>query len=310
MRRPFCFISFGLILFSLVGCGEWGRRLPDHILARVNEEAITVQEFNQEFKELAVEMGSEEQSEGSGDLRKAYLDQVIERKILAQEARRLGMGVSREEVDQAIAEIKKDYPRGGFDERLGLLGMTLEEWKGRLEEKLLAEKMIRTARQYEGKIGDEEALTYYNDHRASFKLDPKVRARQIVVTDGEEAIQILKRLKRGEKFEKLAREKSVGPEKANGGDLGYFSRGEKPPEFDMVFTLEVGAISGLIRSPYGYHIFKLDEKIEPRDISFEEAKPRILQELKQRRGEEKYERWLRGIKEKAKVEINRRLLQS
>ena len=91
----------------------------------------------------------------------------------------------------------------------------------------------------------------------------KVRARQIVVADGEEAIQILKRLKKGESFEKVAKEKSLGPEKVNGGDLGYFSQGERPTEFDHVFTMEVGAISEVIKSPYGYHIFKLEEKMSP-----------------------------------------------
>jgi parvulin-like peptidyl-prolyl isomerase len=137
-----------------------------------------------------------------------------------------------------------------------------------------------------------------------------VRVRQIVVADGEEAIQILKRLKKGERFEKLAMEKSLGPEKLQGGDLGYFSQGERPSEFDCVFNMEVGAISEVIKSPYGYHIFKLEEKIEPRQIPFEEAKAGILQDLGQKRGEENYQKWLKGLKEKAKVKINKKWLTS
>ena len=68
-----------------------------------------------------------------------------------------------------------------------------------------------------------------------FRLSRKVRARQIVVADGEEAIQILKRLKKGESFEKVAMEKSLGPEKVQGGDLGYFSQGEKPSRIRPCF---------------------------------------------------------------------------
>jgi parvulin-like peptidyl-prolyl isomerase len=137
-----------------------------------------------------------------------------------------------------------------------------------------------------------------------------VKARQIVVADGEEAIQILKRLKKGENFEKLAKEKSLGPEKVQGGDLGYFSQGEKPTEFDSVFTMEVGAISEVIKSPYGYHIFKLEEKTQPRPIPFEEAKSEILQELGRKKGEENYQKWLKDLKGKAKVRINKKWLKS
>jgi parvulin-like peptidyl-prolyl isomerase len=299
-----------MFLIALCGCGEWGRGLPDHILAQVNEEQITVDEFNREMKELILEPGQEVKGRNFSDLKEAYLDQMIERKILVQEARRLGIKISSEELNQAISEVKKDYPGEGFGERLGLKGITLEEWKIRLEEKLLAEKMIRHALYYRGEIDEKEALEYYENHLSKFQTSEKVRARQIVVATEEEAIQVLNQLKKGENFEKLAMKKSLGPEKVEGGDLGYFGKGERPDEFEQVFSLEVGEISGIIRSPYGYHIFKLDEKIAPRRVPFEEAKSGILQELRQKKGEEEYQRWLKGLKGKAKVKVNKKWLRS
>ena len=269
-----------------------------------------MEEFDQEFKESILELGKTEREESFGELKQAYLDQVIERKILAQEARRLGIQVSPGELDQVIGEISQDYPSGGFDERLGLKGTTLEEWKGRLEEELLAEKMIRHARRFQGKVEEKETLQYYEANLPTFQVKQRVRARQIVVADGQEALQILKRLRKGEKFEKVAMEKSMGPEKVNGGDLGFFSPGERPPEFDLVFSMEVGTISEVIKSPYGYHIFKLEEKIDPREIPFEEAKAGILQELWRKKGEDAYQGWLKGLREKAKVQINKKLLRS
>jgi parvulin-like peptidyl-prolyl isomerase len=186
----------------------------------------------------------------------------------------------------------------------------LEEWKLRLGEKLLAEKVVRRALHPQEKIDEKEALQYYENHRSSFQIGQKVRVRQIVVADGEEAIQILKRLKRGENFEKVAMEKSLGPEKVQGGDLGYFSQGERPAEFDHVFNMEAGTISEVIKSPYGYHIFKLEEKIESRQIPFEEAKVGILQELGQKKGEENYQKWFKGLKGKTKVKINKKWLRA
>jgi parvulin-like peptidyl-prolyl isomerase len=310
MKKSPLLLTFILSLFFLWGCGQWGVGLPEQIIAQINEEQIPVEEFNREFRELVLESGKEVEGAEFRNLKQAYLEQVIERKILVQEARRLGIKVSPGELNQAISEIKMDYPGEGFGEKLGLKGMTLEEWKGRLEEKLLAEKVIRSAFHFQEKIDEKEALQYYETHPSSFQIGQKVRARQIVVADGEEAIQILKRLKRGEGFEKVAKEKSLGPEKVQGGDLGYFSPGEKPTEFDHVFNMEVGAISEVIKSPYGYHIFKLEEKMEPRKIPFEEAKLGILQELGQKKAEENYQKWLKDLKGKAKVKINKKWLKS
>jgi parvulin-like peptidyl-prolyl isomerase len=299
-----------LVLFAsfLGGCHPWGTGLPEHIVAQVNEEQIPTEQFDREFRELILESDKDAKETDLGNLRRVCLDQVIERKILVHEARRLGMKISPEELNQAISDIKTDYPGEGFGEKLGLKGITLDEWKIRLEEKLLAEKVIRSAFRSQEKIDEKEALQYYEDHRSSFQIGQKVRARQIVVADGEEAIQILKRLKRGEAFEKVATEKSLGPEKVQGGDLGYFSPGERPTEFNRVFNMEVGAISEVIKSPYGYHIFKLEEKIEPRHVSFGEARLGILQALAQEKDEENYQKWLKDLKGKAKVKINKKWL--
>ena len=74
--------------------------------------------------------------------------------------------------------------------------------------------------------------------------------------------------------------------------------------------MEVGGISEVIKSPYGYHLFKLEEKIEAREVPFEEAKFRILQELRRKRGEEEYQKWFKGLKGKANVKINKKWLRS
>ncbi len=310
MKKSLTLLLSAILLSFLWGCGQWGAGLPEHVIAQINGEEILVEEFDREFKELILEPGREAKEKDLGNLRQVYLDQVIERKILVQEARRLGIKISQEELNQAIAEITMDYPGEGFGEKLGLKGMTLEEWKLRLQEKLLAEKVVRSTFHFQEKINEKEAFQYYENHRSSFQIGQKVRVRQIVVADGEEAIQILKRLKKGESFEKVAMEKSLGPEKVQGGDLGYFSQGERPAEFDYVFNMEAGTISEVIKSPYGYHIFKLEEKIESRQIPFEEAKLGILQELGQKNGEENYQKWFRGLKGKAKIKINKKWLRS
>ncbi|MGQ9507881.1 MAG: foldase protein PrsA [Thermodesulfobacteriota bacterium] len=301
---------FIILFFSFLGCHYGETKLPDHLVAEVNGEKITVEEFEREMRELLFERGGAGKSSAHRDLRKICLDQMIDRKLLAQEAKRIGLRISLEELNHAFSEIKKDYPGEGLGEKLALKGIALEEWKAGLEEKLLAEKMIRDAQRFYGKIEEEEARKYYESHRSLFQIPQRVRVRQIVVLDGEEALQILKRLKKGESFEKLARDKSIGPEKDRGGDLGFFSKGEMPSEFNRVFSMGVGEISEVIKTPYGYHIFKLEEKIEAQEISFEEAKSSLFKELEREKGEEAFQQWFNGLKEKAKIKINRTWLRS
>jgi peptidyl-prolyl cis-trans isomerase C len=307
VKRRFLLSLLPALVF-LHGCGQWASPLPDNVVVRINEEQVTADEFHREFAEQVLDPEQESPEETRGGLKQAYLDQVIERKILVQEAHRTGVKISPEELNQALGEIRKDYSDGELDQRLGSRGMTLENWKVRIEERLLAEKMIRNATRSREKVSEAEALGYYETHRSSFRFPLRVRVRQVLLTDGGEALRLLKELKKGVKFEKAASEKSLGPEKARGGDLGYFSPGERPPEFDRVFSMEVGALSEVVKTSYGYHIFRLDEKIQPREMSFEEAKPGIVQELEKNKAEEGYRTWLKEARERCKVVINKKLL--
>ncbi len=302
-------VLFFSVILIFSNC-ERLRGFPEGVIAIVNNENITLEEFNKEFKGMVLETQAKVGDPNTRRLKEAFLNQMIERKILVQEARKLGLMVSKEEINRALQEIKLDYKEEEFLERLKLIGIGLDELRQRLEERLLAEKMIRSAADYHGEVDEKEALKFYEENRSYFQVPEMVRVRQIVVLDGQEAIQILKRLKKGENFEKLAREKSIGPEKDKGGDLGYFSRGERPSEFDLVFEMEVGRISDIIKTPYGYHIFKLEEKIEPREIPYNEAKSKIIQAIAKKKGEENFRQWLKKLKQKARIKINMDWLNS
>ena len=97
MKKPPTLVILGLLLsflFFLGGCNPWGAGLPQNIIAQVNEEQISIEQFDREFKELILESDKDAKETGLGNLKRVCLDQVIERKILVQEARRLGIKVS------------------------------------------------------------------------------------------------------------------------------------------------------------------------------------------------------------------------
>ncbi len=119
----------------------------------------------------------------------------------------------------------------------------------------------------------------------------------------------MRRLRKGEDFGKLAKEKSVMPEGLHGGDLGFFARGEMPEAFDEVFSLKVGGISKIIESPYGYHIFKVEEKADAKVREFDEVKDEIAHQIRKEKSDQIYYKWLSELRAKANIKINKQLLE-
>jgi peptidyl-prolyl cis-trans isomerase D len=125
-------------------------------------------------------------------------------------------------------------------------------------------------------IGEDEIEYYYEAHPDEFEHPESIRARHILFEDEEKAKEILKKLKRGADFEKMAKEHSTGPTKDKGGDLGFFERGKMVPEFEeAAFALEAGKISDIVKTQFGYHIIKVEERKEGYTEKLEDVKAKI-----------------------------------
>ncbi len=151
------------------------------------------------------------------------------------------------------------------------------------------------------KVPEEEMKSYYKEHEKDFLLTETVKARHIFIQLPEKATgtekdlarkkaeAILSRLKKGEDFAKVAAESSDDADTAKkGGELGFLTPGKtNSEEFEKAaFALKKGETSGIVQSPFGFHIIKADEKSEKRTASFEEAKAYIV-ELLQKEHEKK-----------------------
>jgi len=125
-----------------------------------------------------------------------------------------------------------------------------------------------------------------------------------MVETEEEIRTIQKELQSKQKdFSALAREFSLGPEGVRGGDLGYFEAGQMPEEFDNVFKLKINGVSDIIRTPYGFHLFKVEDKVEERKMSFEESKKQVEKILLEELQGSAFQKWLVQLKEKSEIEI-------
>jgi parvulin-like peptidyl-prolyl isomerase len=159
-------------------------------------------------------------------------------------------------------------------------------------------------------VPESAVAVHFAEHSERYSTPPRALARHIVVEDEEKAEWILTQIRSGTPFEELARAHSLGPEARDGGLLPAFARGELPEAFDRAFDLRPGQISEVIESPYGYHIFRLEEPIPEHEPNLEEASEQIRAELRQTRFAGLRDSWLRELRRKARIRINEEALES
>jgi len=288
-----------------------GRDLFQSVVASVNDEKIFRSEYQARLaQETALVKSDLPPTTGeAATLQEEVLDRLIEEKLMLQRAGKLSLAVGEAELAARIEEIKRDYNSDEqFGQQFGEEKIDYAAWKKALRKRILLEKLVAAEVNAAVSVTEDEAERHYRANRGAYITERRVRAAQIVVPDRDRAEAVLKRLKAGEDFDKVARETSIGPEAARGGDLGFFARGVMPEAIDrVVFALPAGKISGIVQSPYGYHIFKLLERKEAGGRRFAEAKERVIAELRKSKETEAYRRWIEGLKKNAVIRINRPL---
>ena len=301
----FAIFLFLLIIFLfLTGC-QRGKADSKKIIVSFDNQTITLGEFNSLYKDTIANFGIKDNKEQLNNLKRDLLNQLIERRLILHEAQAKNILIGDAELNDAVEKIKADYPKERFDEILKAENLTHDKWKDRIREDLIIKKALTTIVDSQINIPDAELKKYYNTHKGEFDRKEEARVRQIVVAKEEDAAAIRKELQSGADFAKMAQEKSLTPDKAKGGDLGFFAKGGSMPEdFDIVFSLKVNEISKVIKTPYGFHIFKVEEKRPARKISYIDAVSEIKALLMQEKREMRYREWLAELRTKKGVKID------
>lgn len=229
------------------------------------------------------------------------LDELIDQRIVAQEARKAGVVVTLEEIKAKIEEVKGRIPPGQtFEEALKGIGMTPGHYFARVKFQLQMEGILKK----QVKVTDEDLNGFIKaSHilvRIPYTQDPEERK-----TKDEEAKakieDLAKKIQGGLDFAQAAKENSEDTSnKEKGGDLGYFGKNYMAPEFEeAAFKLKPGEMSPVVKTSFGYHLIKLTGL--GKDATAEERKD-LVDKLTQQRLGEKWQDWLLGVKNAAKVE--------
>ena len=130
-------------------------------------------------------------------------------------------------------------------------------------------------------VTDEEMQAFYKENPQHFEKGETVHAKHILVDSEEKAQDIMNKITAGDiYFEDAAKEFSSCPSNAQGGDLGEFGKGQMVPEFDQaVFAAEVGKVVGPVKTQFGYHLIKVEDKKDASVTPFDEVKEQIREKM-------------------------------
>jgi peptidyl-prolyl cis-trans isomerase C len=289
--------------------------LPE-VLARVNGQPVTKGDFDRLVKNVEAGRGPIPADKRDEVLR-AALDQLITYTVLKQEAAARKLTVSDADVDAQVAEMQKQFKdEAEFTKALAARNATVEQLKADARVDMSINKMMEAELATTTAATDADAQDFYAKHPDKFKQPETVRASHILVKiekDDTEATKkekrakidgVLKRAKAGEDFAALARENSADGSASQGGDLGFFPRGQMVPPFDQAaFALKPGEISDVVTTDFGYHIIKLTEKKDASLVPLEQVKPRVIEFLTNQKKQERVDTFINEAKKRAKIEV-------
>jgi peptidyl-prolyl cis-trans isomerase SurA len=292
--------------------------LLDRVVAVVNKEVITWSDLYKMMESEASEqmkaLNEEERRKVFKENEAVFLDKLIDMKLQIQEAGKVGIAVSSEDVKEAIESVKKKYSLTdkSLEESLQKEGMTLEGYKKRLSEQILISQFINQQIRNKIVVSEDEVKKYMQAHKESLADSEAFKLRQIVFKKPkdeaekksveEKAGLVIQRVKAGEDFSNLAKEYSEDPSGKIGGDTGYIKKTYMAKEFtDVLSQMKTGDASKPFWTERGLHIIKLDEKVSAQSPA--EIKETIRRQLVDEQFLEKYHSYVKGLRDKARIEI-------
>lgn len=300
-----------------------GAETIDRVVARVNNEVVTLSELEESIEFLMLKAGQPDASRLSTQerltLQRRVLEELINKKLVEEFASTSGIQASDEEVDRAVQDVmvRNNLTREGLQAALKQDGLTFEEYRAQIRDQIVKAKLINREVRPNIGVSDDVVREYYLSHPEQFKTEQGVVLRHIMFSlpkhPGDKMVQdVLKKARsvrqeylEGRPFEELARRYSQDDATAaQGGMLGFFRLEDLIPEFrEAVDRLSESEVSEPIRTATGIHLVKIDERTTGELRPFEKVKDEIRSRLYEEQGERLFQDWIKELRKKAFVEI-------
>ena len=288
-------------------------------IAEVNNQKIYMSDLAMQMRMMGMDPKASNMSkENFIKARDQIIDSLISQELLYEEGKKAGLEPKDTEVNAEVAKVKASLQSPEqYEQILKMQGLTEKKFAVLVKRTLTMKKFIDTKIQPTAKpVTDEDIKQYYEENKAKYVQKESVRASHILLkvepdapeqekTDAKNKLQsILQEARNGGDFAELAKKNSQCPSAPQGGDLGYFYRGQMVKPFeDAAFALKPGEISDIVETQFGYHIVLLQDKKPGKQLSLEETKDNIKGALSAKHSNDALEEWIKPIKEKASIKI-------
>ncbi len=311
-----------LALLPLTACHSSERRVEGEMaalnaVAVVNNDRISYDEFQRTYQAFLTHWSAFplEEPQRKQELRELVLKQMIQERLLDQEARRQGITISDAEVRTQIQALVSPMEATDVRQSAERAQRTFQDWVREYQQRLVHQKLVQQEVLDKINIPPREVRDYYDKHLKQFFRPEQVHVRHIAVSNKDQYDRVIKALARGEDFLQMVRRYSITPDKQNDGDLGFISRGMLPPQLEQAIFEQrrVGAITSTsrpVQSDLGYHIFRIEGTRPAGTRSFEDAQADVREILVQQRQPDVYRRWLEKLNDNATITIDSVLLNS
>lgn len=293
----------------------------DDFVAKVNTSGISQKDFDRTYnaaQQQFANIGNAPGQNSTVNLKKEVLDRLIDFELMYQDSMNRNIVVDDALLNENFAAFQKQFGKDeDFAKFLETNNISADEMKEQIKRKM-AIQSLQQALQPEllakSTVQDKEVEDFYNENIDKLKQPEQVKASHILIKVDQAADEaakadarkkmddILKKIQAGDDFAELARANSQCPSNANGGDLGFFGRGQMVKPFeDAAFGLNPGEVSDIVETQFGFHVIKMEEKKAAATPPFKEMQENIEKYLTQLNLEKAQQNYLQELRDKAKI---------
>lgn len=312
----------------------------EEIIARVNNQIITRSEYQREKEQQRQEVQQQEPSNADkawAEREKDILRGLIDQQLLLEKGKDLGINADTDLVKK-LDEIRKDLKLDSMEElekAATAQGVSYEDYKQNLRNQIITQKVIGQEVGSHIQVSKEEEQAFYDQHRDEMQRPEQIRLSEILVSTEKPAApadksaekttqpppsadadpaqlaaaekkagDLLEQIKKGDKFEDVARKNSNGPTAAQGGDLGYFQRGTLSKDLeDKTFAMKAGDVTDVIRTKQGFVILKVIEHTEAGVPPLKDIEPKVQEAIYMTKLQPSLREYLTKLREEAFIDI-------
>jgi peptidyl-prolyl cis-trans isomerase C len=319
--------SKGIILLVIVAMAicllaeqVWADKAPSsgNEIASVNDKPIFKNKYDREvafYQRQAAKEGRQLSDTDLKIIKHQILENLIDTELLYQQSQKESIKVDKQNINEQIEKIRKRFSdEAAYKKALEGMGVSEKEIRTDIQRGLAINQLLDTNVGQKVTVTEEESKNFYNNNPDMFKQPEQIKASHILIKvapDAEESKKvqarrkietIQKKIRQGQDFGLLAKTNSEGPTAQREGDLGYFTRGHMVKPFeDAAFALNVGEVSGVVKTQFGYHLIKVTDKKPARTLPYIEVQLELEQHLKNKKIKTKTQDYIDNLKKSAKI---------